>query len=228
MPNNCIITSSILSADFTRLGEQIGEAERAGVDWIHIDVMDGHFVPNLTMGPFVVEWVRRTTNLPIDVHLMVEKPEHLLADFASAGANILYVHVETCPHLFRTIEQIHELGCSAGVVVNPGTPAAAIQAVLPVIDLVLVMTVNPGYSGQKFIPETVSKISLVRRALDQANPKAMVAVDGGIDGHTLPQVLRAGASVFIAATAIYKHPGGIAEGVRELRETIQRVEEEES
>lgn len=226
MPESCILTSSILSADFTRLGEQIAEAEQAGVDWIHVDVMDGHFVPNLTMGPFVVEAVRRATNLPIDAHLMVEKPEHLLKDFASAGANILYVHVETCPHLYRTLEQIHELGCRAGVVINPGTPAAAIQAVLPVVDLVLVMTVNPGYSGQKFIPETVSKIALVRQALDQVNPKATIAVDGGIDPHTLPQVYRAGAQVFITATAIFKAPGGIAEGVRRLRNAIAEAEKE--
>lgn len=220
MHQHHIITSSILSADFTRLGEQIAEAELAGVDWIHVDVMDGQYVPNLTMGPFIVEAVRRTTNLPIDVHLMVEKPEHLLADFVKAGASLLYVHIETCPHIHRTIEQIHELGCSAGVVINPGTPASAIQAVLPQVDVVLVMTVNPGYSGQKFIPETVSKITLVRRALDQANPKAMVAVDGGIDARTLPQVMQAGAQVFIVATAIYKHKDGIRAGVRQLREAI--------
>jgi ribulose-phosphate 3-epimerase len=213
-----------LSADFTRLGEEIGEAERAGVDWIHVDVMDGHYVPNLTMGPFVVEAVRRATSLPIDVHLMTEKPESLLADFAKAGAGVLYVHIETCPHIHRTIEQIHELGCSAGVVINPGTPVSAIQAVLPMVDLVLVMTVNPGYSGQKFIPETISKITMLRRALDQANPKAMIAVDGGIDTRTLPQVIEAGAQVFIAATAIFKHREGIQAGVKQLRAAIAQAE----
>lgn len=224
IPGKYIITSSILSADFTRLGEEIGEAERAGVDWIHVDVMDGHYVPNLTMGPFVVEAVRRATSLPIDVHLMTEKPESLLADFAKAGAGVLYVHIETCPHIHRTIEQIHELGCSAGVVINPGTPVSAIQAVLPMVDLVLVMTVNPGYSGQKFIPETISKITMLRRALDQANPKAMIAVDGGIDTRTLPQVIEAGAQVFIAATAIFKHREGIQAGVKQLRAAIAQAE----
>jgi ribulose-phosphate 3-epimerase len=217
MIKEIILTSSILSADFTRLGEQIREAEDAGVDWIHVDVMDGHFVPNLTMGPFVVEAARRATALPLDVHLMVEKPENLLKDFANAGANLIYVHVETCPHLHRTLDSIHELGCSAGVVINPGTSPAAIQPVMHMADVVLVMSVNPGFSGQKYIPESAAKINLVRRALDQVNPRAMIAVDGGITAHTLPAVVQAGAQVIIAATAIFKHPAGIAAGVQELR-----------
>jgi ribulose-phosphate 3-epimerase len=220
MPRPYIVTSSILSADFACLGDQIEQAEQAGIDWIHIDVMDGQFVPNLTMGPFIVETCRRITKLPIDVHLMIETPERLIADFAHAGANLLYVHVETCPHLYRTIQFIHEVGCKAGVVLNPGTPAVAIEAVLPIVDVVLVMTVNPGFSGQQFIPGITPKITQIRRLLDHINPQAQIAVDGGINSTTLPLALQAGAQIFIAATAIYKHPQGIAAGVHELRSLL--------
>jgi ribulose-phosphate 3-epimerase len=220
MPSPYIITSSILSADFACLRDQIEQAEQAGIDWIHIDVMDGQFVPNLTMGPFIVETCRRITKLPIDVHLMIETPERLLADFAHAGANLLYVHVETCPHLYRTIQFIHEVGCKAGVVLNPGTPAIAIEAVLPIVDVVLVMTVNPGFSGQQFIPSVTTKITQIRRLLNHINPQAQIAVDGGINSMTLPLALQAGAQIFIAATAIFKHPQGIAAGVHELRSLL--------
>lgn len=222
MPKPYIITPSILSADFTRLGDQIIAAEDAGVDWIHVDVMDGHFVPNLTMGPFIVEACRRVTTLPLDVHLMVEKPESLLHDFASAGASLLYVHVETSPHLYRTLETIRELGMEAGVVINPGTPASSIQAVMHLVDVVLVMTVNPGYSGQSFIYDMIPKINLVRKALDQVNPQVMIAVDGGITAKTLPKTLEAGAQIFIAATAIFRHPQGILAGVKELRDCLPK------
>ena len=197
--------------------DQIKQAEQAGIDWIHVDVMDGQFVPNLTMGPFIVETCRRISDLPLDVHLMIDTPERLIADFAHAGANLLYVHVETCPNLYRTIQYIHEVGCKAGVVLNPGTPAVAIEAVLPIVDVVLVMTVNPGFSGQQFLPGVTPKIAQIRRLLDQINPQAQIAVDGGINSKTLPLVLQAGAQIFIAATAIYKHPQGIAAGVHELR-----------
>jgi ribulose-phosphate 3-epimerase len=220
MPAPYIITSSILSADFACLGDQIAQAEQAGIDWIHIDVMDGQFVPNLTMGPFIVETCRRITKLPLDVHLMIETPERMYADFAQAGANLLYTHIETCPHIYRSIQHIHEVGCKAGVVLNPGTPSAAVEAVLPIVDAVLVMTVNPGFSGQQFLPGVVPKITRIRQILDKVNPKAMIAVDGGINAETLPLTLHAGAQIFISATAIYKHPEGIAAGIHELRSLL--------
>lgn len=215
-----LISPSILSADFSKLGAEITQAEKAGADWIHIDVMDGHYVPNLTMGPFIVETCARITQLPLDVHLMVEKPESLLEAFAQAGANTLTVHIETCPHIHRTIQTIHSLGCKAGITLNPGTPASAIFPVLPFVDLVLVMTVNPGYSGQKFIPEVVPKIAHIKEELQKVNPKAKIEVDGGINPQTIPAVLGAGADVFVAASAIFKHPQGIEAGIKELWATI--------
>jgi ribulose-phosphate 3-epimerase len=222
MTETCSLTPSILSADFTRLGEQMAECEAAGVEGFHIDVMDGHFVPNLTMGPFVVETCRRITPLPLHVHLMMFEPERLLADFARAGSTMLYVHVETCPHLHKTLMTIHELGCQAAVVLNPGTPAILIEPVLHLVEAVLVMSVNPGFSGEKFLPEATPKIAQVRRMLDAVNPKAQIAVDGGITVKTLPQTLQAGAQIIIAATSIYKHPQGIAAGIRELRACFPR------
>jgi ribulose-phosphate 3-epimerase len=211
------ISSSILSADFTRLGQQIQVAEQAGVDWIHIDVMDGHFVPNLTMGPVVIRACRQATQLPLDVHLMIESPENLLEEFAEAGSSNLTVHVETCPNLHRTIQTIHELGCKAGVVLNPATPAIMVEPVLHMIDLVLVMTVNPGYSGQTFLPEILPKLAAIHQILEKVNPEADLEVDGGIDSDTLPLVIKAGANVFVAAHAIFDYPGGIAAGIQQLR-----------
>lgn len=212
-----LISSSILSADFTRLGQQVSEAENAGVDWIHVDVMDGHFVPNLTMGPFIVNACRQITQLPLDVHLMVESPENLLQSFAQAGASILSVHVETCPNLHRTLQTIRELGCKAGVVLNPATPVALVEPVLHMVDLVLVLSVNPGFSGQQFLPEVLPKLTSLRRQLEQVNPAVWLEVDGGINSQTLPLAIQAGANVFVAAHAIFDYPGGIAAGVRELR-----------
>lgn len=212
-----LLAPSILSADFTCLGQQISEAADAGADWIHIDVMDGHFVPNLTMGPFIVEACRRATHLPLDVHLMIERPENLLADFARAGASYLTVHVETCPHLHRTLQAIRELGCKAGVTLNPATPAAAIQPVLHLADLVLVMSVNPGFSGQAFLPETLPKLRQLRGWLDALNPEALLEIDGGITAKTLPLARQAGAQVFVAASAVFKHPQGIRAGVEALK-----------
>lgn len=212
-----VLSSSILSADFTCLRDQISQAEQGGIDWIHVDVMDGHFVPNLSMGPFIVEACRRITSLPLDVHLMIETPERLYADFAKAGASLLYTHIETCPHIYRSIQYIHELGCQAGVVLNPGTPTAAITEVLPLVEVVLVMSVNPGFSGQQFLSGALSKIAQIRTILDQVNPGARIAVDGGINSETLPLTLQAGAQIFIAATSIFKHPQGIASGIHELR-----------
>ena len=212
------ISTSILSADFSRLGAQIGEAEAAGADWIHVDVMDGHFVTNLTMGPFIVEACRSITDLPLDVHLMVEQPDRLLEAFAKAGSSLLSVHVEACPHLHRTLQSIRQLGCQAGVVLNPGTPALLVEPVLHLVDLVLVMSVNPGASGQSFIPEVLPKITEIRQMLDRVNPQAVIEIDGGITPETLPAALKAGVQVFVTAYAVFKNPAGIAAGIRALRD----------
>ena len=217
MNSKHILAPSILSADFTRLGEQIAECEAAGADWLHIDVMDGHFVPNITMGPFIVEACRRVSKLPLDVHLMIEKPERHLEAFAKAGANHLTVHVETCPHLHRTLEFIKSLGCTAGVTLNPGTPVAALEAVLPLADLVLVMSVDPGFSGGKFVPESFARVTDIRKRLDEINSTAWLEVDGGINAENLSQMKAAGATAFVSATAIFKHLQGIAAGIRALR-----------
>lgn len=212
-----ILSSSILSADFAQLTQQIQAAEHGGVDWIHVDVMDGVFVPNITMGPFIVQTCRRITSLPLDVHLMIEHPEKHIQPFAQAGASILTVHIENTPHIHRILEQIHELGCKAGIAINPGTPASAIAAVIPYIDQVLVMTVNPGYSGQEFIPGMVGKIAQVREMLTFHNSQALIQVDGGITAQTIGTVVNAGARSIVAATAIFKYPQGIPAGITALR-----------
>lgn len=221
MSHTHLIAPSILSADFSRLAGQISDAEDAGADWIHIDVMDGHFVPNITMGPFIVETVRKISDLPLDVHLMIEHPERYIQDFANAGADYLTVHIEANPHIHRTLQQIHNSNCKAGVSLNPGTPAVSIQEVLGIIDLCLVMSVNPGYSGQKFIESVVPKIAQIREMISRTNSQALIEVDGGIDKSTLPSVLQAGAQVFVAASAVFRHPLGIHSGVRDLRAAIQ-------
>ena len=218
MPETFVIAPSILSADFLQLGETLRTCQSAGADWIHIDVMDGHFVPNLTMGPFIVKACKRGTDLPLDVHLMIEKPENLLEAFARAGASHLTVHVETCPHLHRTLQQIKSLGCKAGVTLNPGTPAESIFPVLHLADLVLVMSVDPGYSGGTYIPEMVDKVGIIRRKLDEINSSAWLEVDGGITPETLPDMKNAGANAFVSASAIFGHPQGIQAGIRSLRE----------
>jgi ribulose-phosphate 3-epimerase len=218
--NAYCLAPSILSADFTRIGEEIAACESAGADWLHLDVMDGHFVPNITMGPFIVEASRRATKLPLDVHLMIEKPEQHLEAFAKAGASGLTVHVETCPHLHRTLQHIKSLGCWAGVALNPGTPTGAIEAVLEEADLVLVMSVNPGFSGQEFIPASVAKVMEIRKRLNAVGSSAWLEVDGGITVKTLPRMKDAGATAFVAATAVFKHPQGTSAGVRELMNII--------
>jgi ribulose-phosphate 3-epimerase len=223
MPKH-LLAPSILSADFTRLGEELAACEAAGADWIHVDVMDGHFVPNITMGPFIVEACRRVTKLPLDVHLMIEKPERHLEAFARAGASHITVHVEACPHLHRTLQQIKSLGCKAGVALNPGTPAAALDAVVGEADLILVMSVNPGYSGQKFIPATVARVRAIRTQLNALKSSAWLEVDGGIDVDTLPKMKQAGATAFVAATAVFKHPRGAGAGIKSLQRVIARSE----
>jgi len=216
--NDNFIAPSILSADFTRLGADLATCQASGADWVHVDVMDGRFVPNLTIGPVVVEACRRATDLPLDVHLMIEQPEHLLEAFAKAGASRIIVHVETCPHLHRTLQQIKSLGCAAGVTLNPSTPAVAIQPVLGMVDQVLVMSVNPGFGGQTFISESVEKVREIRAMLDEIKSSARLEVDGGITPESLRLVRDAGADTFVSGSFIFHHPKGIAAGIRALRE----------
>lgn len=212
-----LIAPSILSADFARLGEQIAEAEQAGADWIHIDVMDGHFVPPITMGQVVVEACREATDLPLDVHLMVENPDAMLQSFADAGADHIHVHIEASPDIERSLATIRKLGCKAGLAINPETPANTALPHLNAADIVLVMSVHPGYSGQDFIAEVLPKAAEFRRAIDSAGLNTVIEFDGGVDAETLPDALEAGGQVFVAASAVYKYPHGVAAGIQELR-----------
>lgn len=212
-----ILSPSIFAADFAKLGEEIRAAEQAGADWLHVDVIDGHFAPNISMGPFIVETCKRITSLPLDVHLMIEEPERYIDTFVNAGANRLSVHIEGNPNIHRTLQYIRSLGCSPTIVINPGTPVESISAVADLVDMVLVMSVNPGYSGQKFLPSALPKLNSVRSLLDHTNPAALVQIDGGISAATIRDAYLAGARVFVAATAVFKHPGGIAAAIRELR-----------
>jgi ribulose-phosphate 3-epimerase len=215
-----LIAPSILSADFTRLGEQIAEAEQAGADWIHVDVMDGHFVPNITIGPLIVEAARRATELPLDVHLMIEKPERYLDAFVGAGASRLTVHQETCPHLHRTVQRIRELGARPGVAVNPATPVEMLTDILPFVDLVLVMTVNPGFGGQRFIegsPARVRRLAQLLRA--QKISEVEIEVDGGIDPTTAPIIVASGATVLVAGSAIFGE-GSVAANLQAIRKSL--------
>ena len=197
------ISPSILSADFTRLGEEIKAVEEAGADYIHIDVMDGHFVPNITIGPLIVEAARRATKLPLDVHLMIENPERYIPEFVKAGSDIITVHVEATDHLHRAVQQIKELGIRAGVSMNPSTPTSTIAHVIDDIDLALVMSVNPGFGGQSFIPAALNKIKEVRDILDNAGSKAELQVDGGIKIENIKTAFDAGADVFVAGSAVF-------------------------
>jgi len=212
------IAASILSADFSRLAAQIQEAEAGGADYIHVDVMDGHFVPNLTLGAPVLSTIRSVSRLPYDVHLMIESPERYVDDFARAGADIITVHQEACIHLHRVIEQIKELGKRAGVALNPATPAGSLEEILPFVDLVLVMTVNPGYGGQSFIPTMPEKIAAIRSQILDRRLEVELEVDGGIAAETAGIVVGAGASVLVAGSAIFHYPGGIRTAIHQLRQ----------
>jgi ribulose-phosphate 3-epimerase len=214
------IAPSILAADFTRLGSQVAEAEAAGADWIHIDVMDGRFVPNITIGPLVVEAVRRSTSLPLDVHLMILEPEKYIEAFAAAGADWLTVHTETCPHLNRTVQQIRDAGARPGVAINPATPLSALEEIVADVDLILIMSVNPGFGGQKFIEASVGRIARARQLLDRTGSQAEIEIDGGIEAHTTPRVVAAGATVLVAGNGIFKHPDGVAAAIAALRHVV--------
>lgn len=220
MTKQMLLAPSILSADFAHLGRDVAEAERYGADWIHVDVMDGHFVPNLTIGPPVVAAIRRVTALPLDVHLMIMPPEPMLEAFAEAGADYLTVHVEATPHIHRALQRIRALGCRPGVSLNPGTPASAIEPVLHLADVVLVMSVNPGFGGQRFLPEVLPKVRRIRERLDEVRPEALVSIDGGINAATLPLAREAGAQVFVAGSAVFGHPEGIRGGLATLRAAL--------
>ena len=215
------LAPSILSADFARLGEQVAEATKAGADYIHIDVMDGHFVPNITIGVPVVASLRSCTNLPLDVHLMIEQPERYIPDFASSGANIITVHVEACPHLHQTIQLIKDLGVRAGVALNPATPLSSIKEIVPYVDLILIMSVNPGFGGQAFIPESLEKISRLRRMLDDKKLAAEIEVDGGITIDNAPGIVEAGGRVLVAGASVFKAKEGISQAMRKIREAAK-------
>jgi ribulose-phosphate 3-epimerase len=218
------LAPSILSADFGRLGEQVVEATRAGADYIHIDVMDGHFVPNITVGPLVVAAIRPHTHLPLDVHLMIESPEKYIQQFAQAGANIITVHVEVCPHLHRVVESIQELGVKAGVSLNPSTPLTAVDEVLSALDLVLLMSVNPGFGGQQFIEGTVGKIARLRNRLDELGLAAELEVDGGINAEIAPRVAKAGARVLVAGAAVFNKKESVSQALARIRENLRKLE----
>jgi ribulose-phosphate 3-epimerase len=210
------VVPSILSADAGRLAEQVAEAERGGADRIQVDVMDGHFVPNLTFGPRVVEAVRRATKLPIEAHLMVERPELFVEAFVKAGATLIEVQVESTPSLYRTVQTIRELGAKPGVAINPGTPIEDLREILPYIDIVNVMTVEPGFGGQKFIPHSPEKIRRVRALSSDIE----IEVDGGIDARTAPLVAAAGATVLVAGSSVYGFKGGVAAGIKAIRDAV--------
>ena len=215
------LAPSILSADFARLGEQIAEVARAGADYIHVDVMDGHFVPNITIGAPVVAAIRAVTSLPLDVHLMIEHPERYISDFVDAGADIITVHVEASPHLRSTIEAIKDLGVKAGVSLNPPTPIGAAEEIVAHVDLVLVMSVNPGFGGQSFIPETLPKIASMRKILDDGKLDAELEVDGGINADNAREIVKAGADVLVAGNSIFKAGEGIGRAMQRLREAVK-------
>jgi ribulose-phosphate 3-epimerase len=215
-----LLSASILSADFSHLADAIQECETAGADWIHIDVMDGHFVPNLTMGPFIVKTCREITKLPLDCHLMIDNPEILIDAFFEAGASIITLHPENNPKVFETIQRINSFGCKTGIAINPSTPIDYVKNLIPYVDLLLIMTVHPGYSGQKLIPSMIQKIEKARELSKHFKNLKYIQVDGGINYENIQNLKIAGANVFVAATSIFNYPDGITAGVHKLRDRI--------
>jgi ribulose-phosphate 3-epimerase len=217
------IAPSILAADFTRLGEQIAAVERGGASYIHVDVMDGHFVPNITVGPFIVEAVRRVTSLPIDCHLMIEDPDKYIGEFARAGANLISVHPEATYHLHRTLGYIHQSGCRAGVVLNPATPLTALEEVLPDMDYVLLMSVNPGFGGQRFLMSALDKLRRLRALLRLHGAPAQIEIDGGITADNAAAVADAGAEILVAGSAVFG-PADPAQAVQQLLQVVTEAQ----
>ena len=214
------IAPSILSADFARLGEQVAEATRAGADYIHVDVMDGHFVPQITIGAKVVSAIRSWTDLPLDVHLMIEEPERQIDQFAKAGADIITVHIEACPRIRQVVQAIKQLGVKVGVSLNPPTPVGMLDEILPELDILLVMTVNPGFAGQPFIEETIEKITHFRKLLDEMDLPTELEVDGGINAEIVPKVVQAGARVLVAGAAVFGTGQTIEESIKKIRASL--------
>lgn len=220
------IAPSILAADFTRLGEQVSEAIAGGADWLHVDIMDGRFVPNISFGPLVVEAIRplaAAANIPLDVHLMIAEPERYLADFAKAGASRLTVHVEATHHLHRTVQAIKELGVKAGVTLNPATPLATLEEIIPDLDLILIMSVNPGFGGQSYIPQSTAKIRRLRQMLTEQRSNAWLEVDGGISAKNTAEVVAAGATALVAGSAIFRGEKPIADNITEMKNIARTV-----
>lgn len=215
-----LIAPSILSSDFSRLAEEVKAVESAGADWIHVDVMDGHFVPNITIGPVVVKALREVTQLPLDVHLMIENPDQYIEEFAKAGSTYLTVHQEACSHLHRTIQAIKDLGVKAGVALNPTTPVSTLEWILEDLELVLIMSVNPGFGGQKFIPQAIEKVRSLKSMIDAKNAAMPIGVDGGINEQTIQPVAKAGANMFVAGSAIFGSPD-YAETISNFRALIR-------